>query len=109
MIQTQTEALLVLINRLPEIDFVDVLKGMAEQIQRNKWEHIIDGCFDIDTHQEELWDAERELEKLEEKKDELIDAINTTAEDLATALDSDEDDELRGTVQEVIDKLNAIS
>lgn len=83
---TETEKIIDTIGKLPEIEFAEVLGGIAEQIRRNNWNHLVDDYFNIDDHSEELEDAEHKLEKLKGEKDALREAI-----------------------QDAIDKLNAVS
>lgn len=72
---TNTEAILTLINRLSEVEFAEILGGMAEQIRRERWDHLIDQQFKIETYEDDLDDAREELDKMTDRKDELVDKI----------------------------------
>jgi len=73
---TNTEAILTLINRLPEVEFAEVLGGMAEQIRRENWNHLIDQQFSIETFEADLDDANEALDKMTSQKDDFVDKIN---------------------------------
>lgn len=53
------------IENLPEMEFVELLKEMAVMIRRNKWEHIIDSCFEIETYEAEFDEAKDKIQRLE--------------------------------------------
>jgi hypothetical protein len=63
----EEETLMDKIKALSELEFSAILKQMAEHLRRNKWEHIIDDCFDIETYESELGDANDEISELKEK------------------------------------------
>jgi hypothetical protein len=50
----EQESLMQKIESLSELEFSEVLRQMAGLIHRNKWNHIIDDCFDIETFEDEL-------------------------------------------------------
>lgn len=54
------------IKNLSELEFAALLKEMGDHIYKNKWDHIINECFDIDTF-------ERALDNLQEEHDNLVD------------------------------------
>lgn len=77
---------------------------MSDHIHRNNWDHIIDECFDIDTHEEELEDLQRDFNSATDEKDDLNDKINTAFH----ALDDLEiiDDDLQKEVDKIKDMLS---
>lgn len=74
MINIKQEWILIKkIQSLTELEFSSLLKEMAEHMRRNKWEHMIDDCFDIDNNEEELEELQRDFDEATEEKDRLID------------------------------------
>lgn len=63
----EQEVLLDKIKELSELEFVSVLKQMAEHLRQNNWEHIIDDCFDIETYEDELEEARERLDSYRER------------------------------------------
>lgn len=55
------------IKTLSELDFSALLREMAEHLRREKWEHMIDDCFDIETYEDELEEAKEELRSMKQK------------------------------------------
>lgn len=64
------------IKTLSELDFSALLREMAEHIRREKWEHIIDDCFDIETYEDELDEVKEELKSIRQKYSESNDTLN---------------------------------
>lgn len=64
------------INELPEIEFIELLKEMAATIRRNKWEHIIDDCFEIETFENEIEEANGEIAQLKHDLQSERDTLN---------------------------------
>lgn len=100
----QESVLLKKIKSLTELEFSALLTEMAEHMRKNSWEHIIDECFDIDSHEEEIREAERELESMEEEKDVLVDKIDRAI----TLIDNLEiiDDDLQAEIDKIRDELS---
>lgn len=88
----QETHLLSEIKSLSELEFSSFLKECADHIWKNKWDHIIDECFDIETFESELYalkelfdelrdekyDLERRLEKAIDALDDMEDSIENT-------------------------------
>lgn len=69
------ESIVDRVEKLSEMEFSELLRNMARIIERNKWESIIDDCFDIDTYEIENEELQREVRYLEER--------NKTGEDMS--------------------------
>lgn len=71
---TTTEALIVLIKALPEIEFTEVFEEMAGHLNKNKWHHLTNGLYSV-----KITELEERVEELEE---EVRDAENSLDEAL---------------------------
>lgn len=100
----QESVLLKKIKSLTELEFSALLKEMSEHIRKNNWEHIIDECFDIDTHEEELEDLQRDFDSATDEKDDLSAKIYK-AIDMLDELEIIDDD-LQKEVDKIKDELS---
>lgn len=94
--------LLKKIKSLTELEFSSLLKEMSDHIYKNRWSHIIDECFDIDTHEEELEELQRDFETATDEKDDLEDKIYK-AVDMLDELEIIDDD-----LQKEVDKIKDV-
>lgn len=75
---TLSDAFIEEVKKLPENEFLPFMQELAEHINKNNWEHLIDKCFDIEDNEDEIRQLRRDINDLEdevyglkEDKDEL--------------------------------------
>lgn len=73
---TQTEALITLLKRLPEIEMAEVLTEINAHLYTQKWNHLKRECLSTDSAEDKIRDLESDLEEMEEAKDQLVDNIH---------------------------------
>lgn len=68
----QEDRLIKKITSLTELELSSIIKRIAEHLQKNNLEHLIDESFDIETYEDELEDAQDRIEVLESTLSDIL-------------------------------------
>lgn len=95
----QETVLIERIKKLSELELDGLLKQIGEHLRKNNLEHLIDNSFDIETHEDELNDANNVIEELESSMGK-IHSITMDVEDI-DELDEKAHEKLINAIQEI--------
>lgn len=91
MITIKHEAsILEAVKAMSELEFSSFISECAEHIRKNKWEHIIDECFEIETFEDEVNGLKEEIDGLSDERSELERRLERAIDQLDEMDDSDE-------------------
>jgi len=98
----QESKILDRVKSMSELEFSSFLSELSQHIRKNKWEHVINECFEIETFEAGNSELQEELEDMTKEKDDMVDILSKIS-DLC-----DEADEFDDDIYEVIEEIKKL-